>query len=243
MVILSNYTKPNVSTLSQPLQMAAHALDWGNSLNPRRRGGKQLTMVVIFVSCLVLGDNPNIILFLPYKTYGAGVFVSARTKILVKLLMAADVLCAYPDHNKPFHIFTDASDYQLGTCIMQEGKPVAYHSKKLNSAQMNYTTIDKELLCVVATLREFCSMLLGAELHVHTDHKNILNIGDSSQQQLCWISYVDEYGLELHYVEGPRNVISDTFSRLLRSDVSSPLVGKKAAYVDSNSESGNRNES
>jgi hypothetical protein len=153
----------------------------------------------------------------------------------MKALMAADVLCAYLNHNKSFHIFTDASDYQLGACIMQEGNPVAYYSKKLNSAQMNYATIDKELLCVVATLREFRSMLLGAELHVHTDHKNILSIGDSSQQRLRWISYVDEYGLELHYVEGPCNVIVDTFSRLLCSDVSSPLVGKKAAYVDSNS--------
>jgi hypothetical protein len=44
-------------------------------------------------------------------------------------------------------------------------------------------------------------------------------------------------------VEGPGNEIADIFSRLLRSNVSSPLVGNKAAYVDSNSESGNRNES
>jgi hypothetical protein len=112
----------------------------------------------------------------------------------MKTFMAADVLCAYPNHNKPFHIFTDASDYQLGACITQEGKPVAYYSKKLNSAQMNYATIVKEILCIIATLCKFRSMLLGAELHVHTDHKNILSIGDSSQQCLCWISYVDEYG-------------------------------------------------
>ncbi len=44
-------------------------------------------------------------------------------------------------------------------------------------------------------------------------------------------------------MEGASNVIADTFSRLLHSDVSSPLVGKKAANVVSNSESNNSNES
>jgi len=123
---------------------------------------------------------------------------------------------------------------------MQDERPVAYYSKKLNSAQMNYATIDKELLCVVATLRKFSSMLFGAELHIHTDHRNILNVGDSSEHRLRWISYVDEYGPTLHYVEGPLNIIADTLSRLSRNDInieSSALVGKEAASVVSNSES------
>jgi hypothetical protein len=31
--------------------------------------------------------------------------------------MSANALVAYPDHNKRFNVYTDASDYQVGTCI------------------------------------------------------------------------------------------------------------------------------
>ncbi len=64
---------------------------------------------------------------------------------------------------------------------MQGDRPVAYYSRKLNSAQCNYATIDKEVLCVVVTLSELRSRLLGSELHVYTDHNNILNVGNLSE--------------------------------------------------------------
>jgi hypothetical protein len=103
----------------------------------------------------------------------------------MKALMAAEVLRAYPKHNKLFKIHTDVSNYQLGACMMQDDHPVAYYSRKVNIAQHNYATIDKELLCFIATLNEFQSMLLGAELHIYTDHNNILNVGDLSERWLC----------------------------------------------------------
>jgi hypothetical protein len=44
----------------------------------------------------------------------------------MRLLMAANALAAYTGYNKRFDVYTDASDFQLGTCIIQEGRPVAY---------------------------------------------------------------------------------------------------------------------
>jgi hypothetical protein len=51
------------------------------------------------------------------------------------LLMAADALAAYPGHNKHCDVYTDASDFQLGACIIQEGRMVAYFSRKLTKSQ------------------------------------------------------------------------------------------------------------
>jgi hypothetical protein len=65
-------------------------------------------------------------------------------------------------------------------------------------------------------------------------NKTYTPFGDSSQHRLQWITYVDEYGPELHYVEDSANFVADTFSWLSRKDtLASPVMGRKqsAEYI------------
>ena len=89
----------------------------------------------------------------------------------MKAIITHNVLLAYPNHNEPFEIYTDASNYQLGAVLMQNGRHVAYYSCKVNLSQRNYTTIEKEL--IVETLKEYCYILLGANITVYTDENNL----------------------------------------------------------------------
>ena len=118
----------------------------------------------------------------------------------MKALIAKETLLTFPDFLQEFEIHTDASKLQLGACISQNGKPVAFYSRKLQPAQTRYTTAERELLSIVETLKEFCNILLGQKIKVHTDHENLTYKTFNSDRVMRWRLYIEEYSLDLQYV-------------------------------------------
>ena len=136
----------------------------------------------------------------------------------IKRVMSTETLLAYPQFDKPFIVHTDASDTQLGAVIFQKKKPIEFYSRKLNDAQKRYTTTEQELLSIVETLKEFRNILLGHDITVYTDHRNLTYKNFNTDRVMRWRLAIEEYGPELVYIKGERNVVADALSRLAMKD-------------------------
>ena len=132
----------------------------------------------------------------------------------MKRLIGRSALLAYPNFNKTFVIHTDASHTQLGAVISQDNKPIAFYSRKLNPAQTRYTTTERELLSIVETLKEFRNILLGQQITVYTDHRNLTFKHFNTERVMRWRLIVEEFNPKLVYIKGDRNVVADALSRL-----------------------------
>ncbi len=67
---------------------------------------------------------------------------------LKKAFTSASVLI-HPDPAKPFNVETNVSDFALGAILSQSGidgllHPVAFYSRKLTNAEINYQVYDKK---------------------------------------------------------------------------------------------------
>ena len=132
----------------------------------------------------------------------------------LKRVISKETMLTFPNFNRPFHVYTDSSNNQLGAVIMQNEKPLAFYSRKLNQAQRKYPTGEQELLSIVETLKEFKNILLGQEIIVHTDHKNLLYESSSSDRIVRWRLLIEEYAPTFQHIAGSKNQVADALSRL-----------------------------
>ena len=72
-------------------------------------------------------------------------------------------------------LHTDASDKALSGVLFQKvngvNRPVAFYSRRFNSAEENYSTTNRELLAIIASLKHFRHYVSGLQFTVLTDHQ------------------------------------------------------------------------
>lgn len=132
------------------------------------------------------------------------------------LLSNAPVL-QYPDFTKPFSLTTDASNYALGGVLSQSGKSIAFYSRTLNSAERNYSTIEKELLSIVDNCKHFRPYLYGRHFVVKTDHNPLVwlsKLKEPNSRLTRWRLKLEEYDFEVIYKKGKENKVADALSRI-----------------------------
>lgn len=156
------------------------------------------------------------------------------------MLQSAPVLAHY-DARKPLVLTVDSSAFGVGAVLShvdEQGNehPIAYKSRKLSSAQKNYSQLDKEALAILYGVHRFHKYLFGREFVIYTDHKPLLGLlGEqkpippvSSARLQRWAITLSAYNYTLRFKPGMSIAHADALSRLPYSDAP---VEEEMSYV------------
>ena len=113
----------------------------------------------------------------------------------------------YYDRRKEVIVQADTSLRGLGTCLIQDGKPIAFASKSLTGAESHYANIERELLAVVFAYIWFNTYLQGCRFTVQSDHKPLEMIHLKSMHNVppClqrMLLQLQKYDMEIKYKPG-----------------------------------------
>lgn len=134
---------------------------------------------------------------------------------------SADLL-RYFDPAKPIIIETDASDFAIAAILSQPSEdtlhPVAFYSRKMDPAELNYEIHDKEMLAIVAAFKEWRHYLEGAQhtITVMTDHRSLEYFTTSkklNQRQARWSLFLTAFDFKITYRPGKQGAKPDALTR------------------------------
>lgn len=142
----------------------------------------------------------------------------------IKTEMQADMTLAYPDYSEDapdLELWVDASAQGAGAYLAQvQGdchRVLGFASTTFNAAELNYSTIEKELSALRWGIRTFRAFLYGVHFSLHTDHMPLVYL--FSMKLICsrlarTIQELSEFTFTIKYVPGRLNNAADTLSRL-----------------------------
>ncbi len=140
----------------------------------------------------------------------------------LKEALVSSTVMAHPQVDKPYMLYTDASDRAVGAILVQEDeqgleRPIQYISRALKGAELRWSTIEKEAFSIVNALTKLRPYLYGAEFTIYTDHRPLkaLFLGEVKNTKVQrWASLIAEYNAPIKYWPGKNNVRADMLSRI-----------------------------
>jgi len=124
-----------------------------------------------------------------------------------RLTSAPTLAC--PKFDQRFTVQTDASDVGLGAILTQEmhgaERVIAYISRRLEKAEENYTTTERECLAIVWAIRKCRSYLEGYEFTIIMDHLTLKwpnSIESLSGRVARWALELQQFRHSIKYRRG-----------------------------------------
>lgn len=152
---------------------------------------------------------------------------------LKNALLNAPVL-KLPDVDKPFRVVTDASDFAIAGVLLQQDdnqawRAVAYTSRKLSSAERNYTAAERETLAVIFSLKCWRIYLFN-HFELLTDNMTVVHLRTKphlTKREARWVEFLADYHYSVHHKPGKEN-IADSLSR--RPDLQGACQDKSLVF-------------
>jgi hypothetical protein len=142
--------------------------------------------------------------------------VIAQAFQTLKTSMCTTPVLALPDFTKTFVLECDASGKGIGVVLMQEGRPLAFTSKKLSERNLGKPINEKEMLAILHAIDLWHPYLLGQRFQIKTNHQSLkyfLEQHISSPEQQKWVTKLFGYDYEIIYKKGKDNVVVDALTQ------------------------------
>ncbi|OWB70298.1 hypothetical protein B5S30_g5810 [[Candida] boidinii] len=160
-----------------------------------------------------------------------------------KLITSPIVVAPCFDAGHRLRLSTDACDYALGyvlELLNPDGKlvgVVAYGSKKLTGALLNYSIREKEFLAVVEALKKWRYYLMQRKFIIRTDHHSLQywkQQDAATQTRIAkWNDVLSGFDFDLEYLPGTQNSVADALSRKPLADDDPTFTDEEVAELDS----------
>lgn len=133
----------------------------------------------------------------------------------LKQCLTTTSILKVPDMDRQFIVCIDASKDLLGAVLSQDGRVIAYASRKLRFHEEKYATHDLELATIVHALQLWQHYLVGKKFELKTNHRRLQHIftqSDLNSRQRKWSELLSEYDFDINYMKGTLNKVVDAFN-------------------------------